>query len=109
MRAESLDYLMRALNKRLEMYPDGRHPEIVISLNSLASYFDSIGKHGEADLYKEKAANARQKIGEVRDPEFATSINNVGVSYLKLGEIKLALDYINQVLKSDLKSKQKQV
>lgn len=93
---ESLEYLTRAYNKRCEMYPEGRHPEIVISLNSLAAYFDSIGRHGDADLYKEKAAEARRLIGEVKDPEFATSVNNVGVSYLRLGEIKLALDFVNQ-------------
>lgn len=94
---ESYEYLMRAYSKRCEMYPDGRHPELVISLNSIASYFDSLGKHGEANLYKEKAAGVRQAIGDVKDPEFATSLNNMGVSYLKLNDIQLGLDYINQV------------
>lgn len=95
---ESYRYMTEAYEKRKQIYPGRHHPDLLISLISLASYYDSIGNYPSADMYREEAARMRQSIGaSVKDAEFATSLNNLGISYMKLGDVKLALDYIEQV------------
>jgi tetratricopeptide (TPR) repeat protein len=93
---ESYDYLTKAYNRRKQIYPNRVHPDVLISLNSLASYYDSVGNYPSADQYREEAAKVRDQLGQVKDADYATSINNLGVSYLKMGDLKLAIDYIEQ-------------
>lgn len=82
---------------RKQMYADEPHPDVLLSLNSLAAYNDSIGRYAEADRYRDEAERLRVRISNSMDPEYATSMNNVGVSYLRLGDLRLALQYIEQV------------
>lgn len=94
----SYDHLTKAYEKRIQMYPNKLHPDLLISLNSLAHYYDCIGHYTYADVYREKASNIRHRIGMVKDPEYAISLNNLGVSYMKLGQYQHALTYIEQVI-----------
>lgn len=94
---KALGYLTQAYSKRQQIYADQRHPDMLISLNSLATYYDSVDNFAEADKYRAEAERLRQRMVEGRDPEYATSINNVGVSYLRQSDFPMAMKYIEQV------------
>jgi tetratricopeptide (TPR) repeat protein len=96
---ESHDYLTRSLHRRKQIYSNESHPDVLISLNSLALYYDSIGETSRASSYRSQAYALSEKVSKIYDLEYATSINNLGVSYLKLDDLKLAFDYLTLAFK----------
>lgn len=96
---ESYDYLVRAFNKRKQIYGKNAHPDVIISLTSLASYYESIGNFDLSNKYKAEAYKQSESLTNDNNLDYATSLNNLGISYLKMGDLKLGVEYLSMACK----------
>ena len=58
------------------------HPEVAVSLNSLAMIYHATGKYGDAELLYKRALDIREKTADNKHPEdVAESLNNLAALY----------------------------
>ena len=86
---EAILLFKRALELREKALPVG-HPEIVLSLNVLASLYQDQGRLTEAEPLYKRALELREKALPVDRPEIVLSLNNLASLYQDQGRLREA-------------------
>lgn len=100
--AEAEALCAKALKIQREVYKDTpNHPDIAVTLNSLASLYDAHGKYAEAEpLYLEDLQILREAFkGAPNHPEIAASLNNLAKLYYNQGKYAEAETFIDECVK----------
>lgn len=96
---EAHKHIVAGNSFRKDHYTSQWNPDMLISFNLLADYYDASEEFVLADEYREKAAQVCEYASLTKDKEYAKALNDVGVKYKEGGQYEMAMYYIEQVVK----------
>ena len=87
---EAIPRAERALKIQQRLHEGQDHPDVAISLNSLAVLYKDQGRLREAEPLFQESLTMRQRLFPEDHPDVATSLNNLAVLYKDQGRLREA-------------------